>query len=62
MLYISYRLPSVGGVRNPKNIEWHVGDPTPSVLANQRVVTFQADGHELDVILKALERTREPQQ
>lgn len=34
--------------------QWHVGEPFPSVLG--RVVTFQADGDELDLILAALER------
>lgn len=32
--------------------EWHVGEPVPEV---GRVVTFQADGDELELILKAME-------
>jgi len=34
------------------NTEWHVGDPVPEIKS--RVVTFQADGHELELILSAL--------
>lgn len=32
--------------------EWHVGEPIPEVTA--RVVTFQADSEELEVILTAI--------
>lgn len=32
--------------------EWHVGD---DFRPKGRVVTFQADGHELDMILRAME-------
>lgn len=33
--------------------EWHVGEPIPSG-ANERVVTFQADGDELDLFCDAM--------
>lgn len=33
--------------------EWHVGDPLPEIEG--RVITFQADGDELDVILASLD-------
>lgn len=32
--------------------EWHVGDPVPKVAS--RVVTLQADGHELQLLLSAM--------
>ena len=35
-------------------IPWHVGDIVPNA-ARQRVVTFQADGHELEMFLKAMQ-------
>jgi len=38
-------------------IEWHVGAPLPEITG--RVITFQADGDELECILKALRDTRE---
>lgn len=37
--------------------EWHVGDPIPYSLIG-RVVTFQADGHELEMILLAMKNSR----
>lgn len=60
MLYIDYRLPSVGGVRNHKTIEWHVGQPVPSFPERTRVLTFQADGHELELILAAMGKVHVP--
>jgi hypothetical protein len=33
--------------------EWHVGEPVPKNLG--RVVTFQADGNELELILDAMD-------
>lgn len=33
--------------------QWHVGEPLPTIQG--RVVTFQADGEELDLILAALD-------
>lgn len=32
---------------------WHVGDPVPKIKG--RVVQFQADGHELELFLLAME-------
>jgi hypothetical protein len=34
------------------HIEWHIGQEVPRFQS--RVITFQADGHELDVIVDAL--------
>ena len=39
-----------------KQTEWHYGEPLPSMQA--RVVSFQADGDELELILHALKATR----
>lgn len=36
--------------------QWHVGEPLPRVVNEARVLTVQADGHELDALLEALER------
>ena len=33
---------------------WHTGDPVPKI--KERVVTFQADGDELNLILAAMRR------
>lgn len=35
---------------------WHVGEPLPEIT--HRVVTFQADGDELEMIVAAMIRTR----
>lgn len=37
---------------------WWVGMPLPEDV-DARVVKFQADGHELEVIVKALKETRD---
>lgn len=37
--------------------EWHVGEPLPTLEG--RVITFQADGDELDVLLASLDRRYE---
>jgi hypothetical protein len=34
--------------------EWHVGEPLPELEGG--VITFQADGDELDIILASLDR------
>lgn len=38
----------------PMRIEWHTGEPLPVELGRARVVKFQADGDELDLILRTL--------
>ena len=38
--------------------EWHVGEPLPELRS--RVITFQADGHELDMIQRAMHATWRP--
>lgn len=38
-------------------IEWHVGEKLPAFVEEHRVVTIQADGDELEVILRALRAT-----
>ena len=40
----------------PQQREWHYGEPLPRMDA--RVVVFQADGDELDLILDTLRKTR----
>lgn len=37
-------------------LQWHVGEPLPSLSA--RVISFQADGDELQVILDALNQSK----
>lgn len=39
-------------------IQWHVGEPIPDVIENMRVVTVQADGHELDALFEGLSPSR----
>jgi len=46
-----------------RNIEWHVGEPLPSFyisdqtsVGDGRVITFQADGHELNWLLDAIRK------
>lgn len=41
------------------DLHWHIGEPVPALKA--RVVTFQADGDELDLILEAMRKTRSHQ-
>lgn len=41
-----------------RGAEWHYGEPLPSDALRARVVVFQADGDELDLILHALKATR----
>lgn len=36
----------------PEEQQWHVGEPMPLIKA--RVVTFQADSDELEVIIEAI--------
>lgn len=38
--------------------EWHIGQPVPEI--SSRVITFQADGHELALILDSMKRNIEP--
>lgn len=55
MLYIKEHLKDAEA-----NSTWHVGEPMPYIKA--RVVTFQADGDELNLILDAMSHkiTRDP--
>ena len=55
MLYIS-----IGRAYNEElgGIEWHVGEGIPDITG--RVITFQADGDELECIVNALKATSEP--
>jgi hypothetical protein len=55
MLYIS-----IGRAYNEElgGIEWHVGEALPEITG--RVVTFQADGDELECIVNALKATSKP--
>lgn len=41
-----------------RGVQWHYGEPLPSDALRARVVVFQADGDELDLILHALKATR----
>lgn len=34
--------------------QWHIGEPMPYLSPAARVISFQADGEELDVILDAI--------
>ena len=36
--------------------EWHVGEPLPPSYALTGVIQFQADGHELQLLLLAMQR------
>lgn len=38
--------------------EWHVGEPLPWHILRNRIITFQADGDELELIIRAMEQTR----
>jgi len=38
--------------KDGRGIEWHVNEPVPDIRAS--VVEFQADGHELELILHAM--------
>jgi hypothetical protein len=38
--------------------EWHVGDSAPAILG--RVVAFQADGDELEIIVAAINAASKP--
>lgn len=51
-LYISYINPQKGEL----SLEWHIGEPIPDQLVKDapRVVHFQADGDELDMINHAM--------
>lgn len=40
------------------SIPWHVGEPFPFIPPKTRVINFQADGHELDLIINAMKLTR----
>ena len=37
--------------------EWHIGDPMPFVPPTTRIMSFQADGEELKLILSAMKRS-----
>ena len=39
---------------------WHLGNEIPEFVEDERVVTFQADGDELNLFLQAMAATREP--
>ena len=55
MLYIIGRKKFLGSVPdgNVFSKEWHINEPVPNIGQN-RIITFQADGHELELILNAL--------
>jgi hypothetical protein len=40
--------------KDGRGIEWHVNEPVPDIQG--RVVEFQADGHELELIFRAMEQ------
>jgi hypothetical protein len=40
---------------NGRKRQWHVGDGYPSDLKLYPVVKFQADGHELELFVRAME-------
>jgi hypothetical protein len=40
--------------KNGRWKEWHVNEPLPKIEG--QVVTFQADGHELELFLRAMEQ------
>lgn len=37
---------------------WHISEPVPQIDNETRVITFQADGDELNLILNAMRRSR----
>lgn len=37
--------------------QWHTGEPIPESIKEARVVTVQADGDELDIIMRAMNKT-----
>lgn len=39
---------------------WHVGEPVPKKLITMRVITFQADGNELEAIKSAMIQSLSP--
>lgn len=47
MLYITYT-----SHRGAITAQWHVGEPLPAL--SNRVVVFQADGDELELLLRAM--------
>jgi hypothetical protein len=51
-LYITY----TNGAGSTLRREWHYGEPLPRLEC--RVVSFQADGDELELIIDALRKTR----
>lgn len=62
-LYIdieSSRREWANGVKHVNVIQWHVGEPFPELLDQQRVSHFQADGDELELFKKAMRETRTP--
>ena len=44
--------------RAQKSRDWHIGEGMPYEDMQERVIIFQADGDELDMILRAMEQTR----
>lgn len=55
-LYI--RTGVIGEVSDARWTSWHVGRHIPPLANNSRVLTFQADGDELEIILRAMRETR----
>lgn len=54
MLYIKKGVVgAVAGDEHTEWIQWHIGDPNPFRMLG-RVVTFQADGDELDLIAETI--------
>lgn len=45
-----------GGKLNDLWTEWHTGEPVPKGIG--RVVHMQADGDELEILIKAMENTQ----
>jgi len=43
--------------KNEKVIAWHIGEPMP-IIPFKRVMTFQADNDELEMIIDAMKRSR----
>lgn len=54
---LSIKGPKPGWGRGEWVEDWHVGEPVPKEML-ARVVTVQLDGHELEMLLRAMEGTR----
>lgn len=55
MLYFIIEKEDKYGTKHKITIPWHTGETIPHMIFEQRVLTIQADGHELEQILEALE-------